>query len=265
MVSTTGELVGRSLFVKERRGEIGTLRRVVHILELLDGPGALDGRTLLDVGANIGTTTVTALCSHPFARAVSCEPAPDNARLLRVNVAMNDLEPAVTVLTVAVSDVEGTTQMLVSSRNSGANAVAAGVPEEFRQRDDLETVEVETMTLDAVVRDANLELEALGLLWMDVQGHEGHALAGASTIVERGVPVLMEFHPGLLSASGGMEPLERALHTGYTHFLDIGDHRWEQQLDDIPWRPVVALGEAASALADGERRFTDILAVRLRT
>ena len=53
------------------------------------------GRSFVDVGANIGTTTIPALLSHGFETAVAIEPEPENVRVLRMNVLLNDLEDRV--------------------------------------------------------------------------------------------------------------------------------------------------------------------------
>jgi hypothetical protein len=42
---------------------------------------------LIDVGANVGVTTVPALCRFGFEKAIAIEPSPDNLRLLRAVLA----------------------------------------------------------------------------------------------------------------------------------------------------------------------------------
>jgi hypothetical protein len=44
--------------------------------------------TLIDVGANVGVTTLPALRRFGFERAIAIEPSPDNVRLLRAALAL---------------------------------------------------------------------------------------------------------------------------------------------------------------------------------
>ena len=36
--------------------------------------------------------------------------------------------------------------------------------------------------------------DAVGLVWIDTEGHEGHVLAGAASLVDRGVPIVLELN-----------------------------------------------------------------------
>lgn len=51
------------------------------------GLGMLRPRTLLDIGGHIGTVTVAVLLDNPDCRAVVLEPLPENAELIRLNLA----------------------------------------------------------------------------------------------------------------------------------------------------------------------------------
>src|SRR6266542_3534376 len=63
LVSTSDYGVSKSLFVRSSRGEMRLLARALKILRTLGlDDGVRDG-TFVDVGANIGTTTMTAMCS----------------------------------------------------------------------------------------------------------------------------------------------------------------------------------------------------------
>src|SRR5215204_2368895 len=71
--------------------EWDTIKLVLSTLEARgDWPGA-GGGCFLDIGANIGTATVTAFRQAGFAGAICFEPLPENHRLLRENLAANGL------------------------------------------------------------------------------------------------------------------------------------------------------------------------------
>ena len=58
---------------------------------------------------------------------------------------------------------------------------------------------------------------------MDVQGHEARVLAGASQLLASKVPVVSEFWPPVLNASGDMERLEDLIAEHYTTVIDMGN------------------------------------------
>ncbi len=91
VVSTSDGAVGSELFTKRFLPELRALSRVTRALL------SPEGRTFVDVGANIGTATVVAL-GEGFARAVALVPEPGTAALLRQNVALNDLVDRVDVI-----------------------------------------------------------------------------------------------------------------------------------------------------------------------
>ena len=77
-------------------------------------PDDLGALTFADIGANVGTTTVPALRAIGFGRGLAVEPAPSNLRLLRANLALNDLHERVTVVESAIGDRAGTMTLFIS-------------------------------------------------------------------------------------------------------------------------------------------------------
>ena len=59
LVPTSGESIGRTLFAKRARGEMRTLKLTLTALKDLGADPRRD-RAFVDVGANIGTTTIRA-------------------------------------------------------------------------------------------------------------------------------------------------------------------------------------------------------------
>jgi len=52
---------------------------------------------------------------------------------------------------------------------------------------------------------------AQSLLWMDIEGYEGHALEGAKSLLSSGIPLVSEFNPEFLAKAGGLEAFKQAL------------------------------------------------------
>lgn len=262
IVPTSDEAVGRSLFVKRSRGEYRTLEAALAGLDAAGRAKRLNGTTFLDIGANIGTTTIAALLlnrggSSPFAGAIACEPEPGNVRLLKLNALLNDVDQRVRVLPVALSDKLGTGRLLLHPTNAGAHSVRTGKME----TKGFEEIGVEQETFDHLVERGLVDPEAIGLVWMDVQGHEGHVLKGAESLVSRGVPVVFEFYPRMLRRAGGLTKLHSVVRDHYTHFADLRS----EGVGKATLRPVKELKEYGAQLGKpGVRIYTDILAMRLK-
>lgn len=256
IVSTADEAVGRRLFRGRRRGEMVTLAHTIEILKALGQGHWVLGTTFLDLGANIGTSAITALRSHDFERAVACEPEPENYRLLRVNAAMNDVEDILTALQAAVSDSRGTAALALDPLNSGGHFVANGDSAH-------ETVTVETVSVDYLIKRGVVDAGVVGLIWIDAQGYEGHIVKGASSLLDRGVPIVLEFHPLMLQRTGGRAMLEEIIPARYTHFIDLrGVESGDPPTFQLqPAGDLAALG--ASLEASEGSHFTDILVLKL--
>lgn len=129
------------------------------------------GSLALDVGAHMGTHTVwlSAVCGCPV---MAFEPMPALAEKLRANVAANAGEP-VEIVEAAVSDQAGHGRVENTGTNSGMNQLFA---------------DPDGPAL--VVRLDGYRLPEVGLIKIDVEGHEMHVLAGAEETIKRCSPLL---------------------------------------------------------------------------
>jgi FkbM family methyltransferase len=215
---STNDSLGRGLFARRWRQDLGHLERAVRLLN--EHSLCRPGSTFVDVGANIGTTTVGAMRRHGFARAVALEPEPHNFRTLRLNLVANDIESSVTAFQVAVSDREGEVELALSARSSGAHTLVEFGPD---GRSDA-TLMVPAVTLDSLVREGVIEPETVGLVWVDAAGAEGFVFGGASALLERVVPIVMAVRPTMPSWPQTKESLIRLL-SGYTDLSDLRRNR----------------------------------------
>jgi FkbM family methyltransferase len=265
LVRTTDEVVGRSLFVKGSRGDMGLVSRTLEILRALGQAERVEGRAFLDIGANIGTSSIAALRTGAFSGVVAFEPEPDNYRLLCVNLALNGFEHQARALPVAVSRTSGPAMLTLHTRNSGGHQVATGAGPAGLGDDAPhgEQIPVEAVSLDALVERGMLDAEAVGLVWLDVQGHEGHVLRGARSLTSAGTPVVLEFYPLMLSRSRGMPLLREVAAKRYTHFLDLRDVASPAAAGAL-LKPVVELSAYAARYSKhAEHHFTDLLLLRI--
>src|SRR5215211_3534587 len=124
LIRTRDQNVGRSLFVNQARGEMHVLARVVALLTAALGEDAVRGRTFVDVGANIGTTTLPAVLRHGFAQAIAFEPEPHNLLDLRLNALLNGVEDRVRAVGTALSDATGASNLVVDLEQGGKHWIA---------------------------------------------------------------------------------------------------------------------------------------------
>ncbi len=212
IVSTADRRTGRSVFVK---GSVNTssLEKAVALAGISASAG-----TIIDVGAGYGARSISAVGRGVFSRALAIEPSPTMFRLLRANVALNDADDKVTCLNVALAPTAETEIAISTSFKNPADAKT--VPPESAS-----AVLPTVMTLDDVAPGISGESD---LIVLDVAGYEGSVLAGASSAIAAGTPVLFRFSPLLTSrydCFAGIQSL-LAAHGGW---YDLGTAEPERQ------------------------------------
>jgi FkbM family methyltransferase len=240
-VPTSDRRIGANLFIRAKSKDMAVLARA---LELLAGVGhRLPAEPVfVDVGANLGTATTTALRHHGFASAVALEPAPETFLALRLNLVANGLEERVRALQAAASDHEDEQPFDVSHWTTGAHRlVAAGAEQPER------SVVVEVVTLDGLVARGEIDPARVGLVWVDTSGHEPEALAGGRRLLEAGIPVVAAVKHGSPETEDALVEL---LTPYYSH---VGDLRGTHPLEPI---------EEFRRLVDALGGSTDVLLVR---
>ena len=183
-----------------------------------------DRRCLIDVGANIGSVCIALVREGIFTQALAVEPAPDTFRHLVKNVARNKLDGVIRCVNVALSATSGTAELELAN-NSGDHRVRVARPlaaeQYFEHKRPL--VGVPLRRLDDVLDENGIDRRDVGLLWMDVQGHERHVLEGAPELLASQVPVVIELWPyGLRRAGVEPEAFVEYLRTRFTSYYDLG-------------------------------------------
>lgn len=184
------DLIGRHLFTRGDWGRTETLR----VVELMDThaqwrPGA---RTLVELGANIGTQTLYLSLTGRFDRVLAVEADPDNAAMLTRNVAQNGLGETVAIAAEAVGAEAGTARLARFPLNRGGNSLVRG--SEWERGAD--TIEVPMRRIEAIMADHGIEPREVALTWIDVEGFEAELVPALGPLLECGAPVFMEWTPG---------------------------------------------------------------------
>ena len=78
-------------------------------------PDPIEGKVLLDIGANIGTTSIPAVTQWGASRVLAVEPEAENFRLLRCNVILNDLDDRIDCVKHVVTNHSGPVTLEISA------------------------------------------------------------------------------------------------------------------------------------------------------
>ena len=150
------------------------------------------GAVVVDAGANIGIySRFLSSCVGPAGIVHSFEPDPENFARLRTEVASL---PNVRVNQLALSDRAGDSLLYISEE---LNVDHRAYPTEGETR---RTVSIRSTTLDDYFKPG----ERVGLIKMDLQGYELHALRGAKRVLQENphMKLLLEFWPYGLKQAG---------------------------------------------------------------
>lgn len=168
--------------------------------------------TLLDVGANIGVTTLVAKTIRPNCRVIAIEAAPSIHTILQRNVLENRLG-GVEFHAVAAGRSAGEARFF--EKSAYGHMLKAG--EAAYQQGDLVTVPVKR--IDQIVGHRHIDVVKI-----DVEGFERAVLEGCSGLANQPVYVL-EFNAWALSAYGRDNPMDflEYLHTNFRQAIYLDE------------------------------------------
>ena len=148
---------------------------------------------VLDIGANQGFFTCYAASKGAIVYAF--EPVPESYERLLHNVAKNGFAHQVTALPYAVSDYDGTAELMVSESYGGGQST---INQEFAKQHDLlggQHITVECKTLPQILTE--YDISSVRLCKIDIEGAELRLLSTLKPQhLERIQGFSMEYHPG---------------------------------------------------------------------
>jgi FkbM family methyltransferase len=143
------------------------------------------GDIVLDCGANVGVYTRLALDAGAKT-VVAIEPAPDNIESLRRNFPSEIASGRVILVPKGVWDKKDVLNLSIDPQNTAADSFV------INQKATNKTIQVPLVPIDELVAD--LRLERVDYIKMDIEGAETNALAG-------GRQTLAKYHPRLSLAA----------------------------------------------------------------
>lgn len=221
LVSTADTVIGRDVFVYESF-DAPMMRRAISQAERhLGVEKLLQGKIFVDVGANIGTTVISAIRDFGAAAGLAFEMETRTFQLLRCNLILNGLEAVVDAHQLAITDHGREVEIEISDVNWGDNRVRtqqSQVPNLY-QEGTREVRRVGGSRLEDVLELS--DLENVGMVWIDTNGHEASVLSGAPSLLNSRVPVVLEYWPYGLRRSDSVEQLHQIIRTNFSYFVDL--------------------------------------------
>ncbi len=139
--------------------------------------------TIVDVGANIGYTTLLFSKAVPEGNVLSFEPSKELFNTVKEHLSLNKIKNA-TVLNIGLGEKEKSALLYkVSENNSGMNRVFEHAETAFNSEN------VIIKTLDHVVKEQ--KIEKVNALKIDVEGYEFKILKGAYNTIKANKPILL--------------------------------------------------------------------------
>ncbi len=202
---------------------------------------------IIDVGANIGTTTI------PFAQQTDCrviavEPVPEVFAVLCRNVADNGLCDRVVAIQSAIFRTGNDhVLMILPQGNSGAGEVArANQPPTFAGQYAVRSrSQVPALGLSQLLARHGVVAEQVAFVWADAQGSEVDVIGTGPLLWAAGVPLYAEFDPRTWRNETGRESVVAAAARHFAGFIPVEDLI---ATADPAIRPIAQLGAYSQAL-----------------
>jgi FkbM family methyltransferase len=147
-----------------------------------------DSSRLIFAGSHIGALLIPIVRAAGTRAVLAYEPSPRNCRLLKMNLALNEIE-GVLVQHTALGERPGMIRFTENPINSGNSRVAAADGE----------IDVPVDTLD---RSVPPEWNSIDLIVMDIEGSEVKAMRGAEAVLAKTRRLYVEFAPEQLREQG---------------------------------------------------------------
>lgn len=150
-----------------------------YSLPLADAP-----RTILDLGSNAGFSAVYFAKVYPGAQLACVEPVPGNLESLAINLELNGVEARTFAAAVDIAD--GDLWIELAKKDFGHKVAS---PLSMGKGD---TIRVQALSLETIL--TSLAWDRIGLLKVDIEGHEARLLAENNEWLHRVDAMCIECH-----------------------------------------------------------------------
>ena len=188
-------------------------------------------------------------------KVVAFEPSERLFRLLRANAVLNGVEDSMRCHNVALGPERSTANLTMSEGNTGDYRIAGiALPDDSMGEASRTMQGITVMPMDDYLDDFDA---GSTLIYMDIQGYEGKALAGASQILATSPPLVVEFWPYGMKRLESYPALRTVVCSGlYGQFANLSE-----ATPQFRTLSAAALDSLYMSLGEGSEKFTDLLLV----
>ena len=203
-VPTRDSTISKHLFISGQF-DIEKLLKVSKILNIKN-------KTLIDVGANLGSICIPACKRKLVIKSIAIEPDKVTFKYLNRNIIENQIN-SITTINAVVGKNKSSAIFGSKADNPGDSKVVNSLNEfEF-----LDIYSVNQISLNSLIDDLN-PLETI--IWIDVQGYEPLVLQGATEFTDRATPLVLEVFPLGINQYSNFLELEQCL-SNYTKYANL--------------------------------------------
>ncbi len=189
---------GMKLTYRLNRGDIQGIREV-WLDEAYRLPFPLEPKLVIDLGANIGLTSLWLWKHYDCDRIIAVEPNQSNAALVQKNFTDNGVNG--NVIEVAVGATDGTV-IFEASNESNLGRVLTG------EAQNKSGEEVKMMSMATLLASLPQD-EVVSLVKMDIEGGEQDLICGDLQWLQRVKAMIAEFHPDVIDYPGLVKTIEQ--------------------------------------------------------
>lgn len=173
----------------------------------------------LEVGGNVGTTTIKALDNNDVSKVITFEPATENYKMLKINKILNGYDNnKIEIYQKAVSNKSGGfLEIGICEENFGDCRI------EINKHTDRKTEKVSVISIDDFICENNIDIKDIGFMWVDTQGFDVFVMDGAKKILESKIPVMIEFWPKVLKENNALDLQFEIIKKYYDKFVIVNE------------------------------------------
>lgn len=183
---------GITLTYRLNKGDIWSLREV-WLFECYKFPASIHPEWVLDLGANIGMTSVWLANRYPVKKVIAVEPAKSNEALTRRNLMQNQV--GAIVIAAAIGSRDGSITFVEHPASNFGTA-------NYSESGSTSLISMNTLM------ERYCNGKRIDLLKLDIEGGEQELLSSNLEWLERVDAIIAEFHPGCVDYPGLVKKLQ---------------------------------------------------------
>ena len=208
--------VSKSLFI-EGGFQDAEISATLAWLGATSRSGQARRHVVVDVGANVGTTTIPLVVAG--LRVIAIEPTPSAFEVLSRNVAENGFAGQVTALNIAVGTSDGSARITVPDGDTARAELVTNTGRHGAHTEFWSTFDVRVEPLADALTRRGVATDELLLVWSDTQGSEASVVESGRAIWSSGVPLFVEVWPRGLAMHGTRDRFVELVESEFDAFV----------------------------------------------